>query len=75
MMIQAEQLRKLDRNKIKSTKGYIKELESVSYSPRSSGSQSASSASAIRENDQVLKVKFISLAKQLFKKKRRRENF
>ncbi|EGC28452.1 hypothetical protein DICPUDRAFT_85458 [Dictyostelium purpureum] len=43
-------------------------VRNLGDSPRSSGSQSASSASTIRENDQVLKVKYISLEKQLFKK-------
>ncbi|EGC37120.1 hypothetical protein DICPUDRAFT_94142 [Dictyostelium purpureum] len=58
-------------NEIESLKGYIKELESVGGAPRSSGSQSASSASANSENDQALKAlqeKCISLEKQLFKK-------
>ncbi|EGC30117.1 hypothetical protein DICPUDRAFT_158176 [Dictyostelium purpureum] len=53
---------------MKLTNEILLKNKSFGDSPRSSGSQSASSASAIGENDQVLKVKYILLAKKLFKK-------
>ncbi|EGC32223.1 hypothetical protein DICPUDRAFT_81929 [Dictyostelium purpureum] len=66
---------KLQKTKSKFPKVILRSQKSFGDYPHSSASQSASSASTNRENYQVLKRKYISLEKQLFKRRGEERTF